>query len=185
MINELLKLGLTESQAQILIDGFVSQKKLRSGKLFVKEGQICSEIGIVTKGKCRFYYNTKDGEVTRWIALTNDFVASLSSFISQQPAPENIQAMEASEIMIMPRATWLILYEQHEFIRNLWTRFIETNYIGMEERVFNLIAKTAEERYQWMQEHQPRFIQEVPDKYLASMLGVHARHLSRIRAQRK
>ncbi len=185
MINALVQLGLTESQAKIMAEGFVSQKKLRSGKLFVKAGQVCTEIGIITKGKCRFYYNTKDGEVTRWIALTNDFVASLSSFISQQPAPENIQAMEATEMLIMPRATWLALYDQHEFIRNMWTRFIEANYVGMEERVFNLIAKSAEERYQWMQQHQPGFIQEVPDKYLASMLGVHPRHLSRIRAQRK
>lgn len=185
MLNVLIQLGLTESQAQILLEAFTSQKKLRSGKFFVKEGQICTEVGIITKGKCRFYYNTKDGEVTRWISLTNDFVASLSSFITQQPAPENIQAMEATEIMIMPRTAWLALYEQHEFIRIFWTKLIETNYIGMEERVFNLIAKSAEERYQWMQINQPRFIQEVPDKYLASMLGVHPRHLSRIRAQRK
>lgn len=185
MINELTKLGITESQAQILVEGFTGHKKLASGKYFVKEGKVCMEVGIIIKGKCRFYYNTKDGEVTRWVALTNDFVTSLSSFITQQPAPENIQAMEATEIMIMPRTTWLSLYDQHEFVRTMWTRIIEMNYIGMEERVFNLIAKSAEERYQWMQQHQPRFIQEVPDKYLASMLGVHPRHLSRIRAQRK
>ena len=93
--------------------------------------------------------------------------------------------MEATEIVIMSHADWLRLYAEHDFIRQLYTRIIEANYIGMEERVFNLIAKSADERYQWMQEHQPRFIREVPDKYLASMLGVHPRHLSRIRAQRK
>ncbi len=185
MTDPLINFGLTESQAQIFMEGFTTQKKLASGKFFVKAGKVCTEVGIITKGKCRFFYNTKDGEVTRWITLTHDFVASLSSFITQQPAPENIQAMETTEILIMPRTTWLSLYQQHEFIRDMWTRFIEANYVGMEERVFNLIAKSAEERYYWMQQHQPRFIQEVPDKYLASMLGVHPRHLSRIRAQRK
>lgn len=184
MIDSLKALGLTESQAQILLEGFDSHKKLASGKFFVKAGKVCTEVGIITKGKCRFYYDTKDGEVTRWVSLTNDFVASLSSFITQKPGPENIQAMEATEMIIMPRTTWLALYEQHEFIRNFWAKLMEMNYIGMEERVFNLIAKSAEERYQWMRENQPRFIQEVPDKYLASMLGTTPRHLSRIRAKR-
>ncbi|HZY78281.1 MAG TPA: Crp/Fnr family transcriptional regulator, partial [Cyclobacteriaceae bacterium] len=125
------------------------------------------------------------GEVTRWVALTGTFVTSLKSFIQQVPSVENIQAMEQTEIAIMPRASWIALYEQHEFARTFWTRNIEENYIGMEERVFNLIAKTAEERYSWMQANQPRFIREVPDKYLASMLGIHPRHLTRIRALKK
>lgn len=185
MLNEFIKLGLTQDQAKVLAEAFDGHKKLASGKYFIKEGKVCSEMGVVIKGKCRYFYNTPDGEVTRWISLANDFVTSLSSFVSQQPAKENIQAMEATEIVIMSHADWLRLYAEHDFIRQLYTRIIEANYIGMEERVFNLIAKSAEERYQWMQEHQPRFIREVPDKYLASMLGVHPRHLSRIRAQRK
>jgi len=177
--------GLSPHESEILGAQFTNQKKLAAGKFFLKEGKICGEIGIVVKGMCRHYYNTADGEVTRWVALGGTFVTSLKSFIQQVPAVENIQAMEGTEIVIMPRANWLSVYEQHEFIRNYWTRSIEENYIGMEERVFNLIAKTAEERYYWMLENQPRFIQEVPDKYLASMLGTHPRHLSRIRALRK
>jgi CRP/FNR family transcriptional regulator, anaerobic regulatory protein len=93
--------------------------------------------------------------------------------------------MENTELAVISRSSWMSLYEQHEFIRQFWTRNIEENYIGMEERVFNLIAKTAEERYCWMHGAQPRFIQEVPDKYLASMLGIHPRHLTRLRAMRK
>jgi CRP/FNR family transcriptional regulator, anaerobic regulatory protein len=177
--------GLTQEQSNVLASQFVAPKKFATGKYFVKEGNVCSGIGIVTKGMCRHYYNTADGDVTRWVALAGTFVTSLRSFIMQVPAVENIQAMEATEIAIMPRASWLRIYDEHEFIRNFWTKQIEENYIGMEERVFNLIAKSADERYQWMHENQPRFIREVPDKYLASMLGIHPRHLTRIRAMKK
>jgi CRP/FNR family transcriptional regulator, anaerobic regulatory protein len=177
--------GLSPEQSSVLASQFTAQKKLATGKYFLKEGKVCSEIGIVTKGMCRHYYNTADGDVTRWVGLTGTFVTSLRSFIAQIPAVENIQAMETTEIAIMPRANWMAIYNEHEFIRNFWTKQIEENYIGMEERVFNLIAKSAEERYQWMQENQPRFIREVPDKYLASMLGIHPRHLTRIRAMKR
>jgi len=185
MIEMLTQLGLTASQAQLLGEQFVSEKKLETGDFFLQEGKTCNEIGIVTKGMCRHYYNTTDGEATRWVALTHTFVTSLRSFIMEIPSVENIQAMEETRIAIMPRANWKALYNEHEFIRTFWTKTMEANYIGMEERVFNLIAKSAEERYNWMQKNQPRFIQEVPDKYLASMLGTHPRHLSRIRALRK
>lgn len=177
--------GLTPEQSQMLGAYFTDQMKLSRGDYFLKEGKVCNHVGIVMKGMCRHFYRTKDGDVTRWVALPGTYVISLKSFIQQSPAVENIQAIEATEIATMPRTTWLNLYDEHEFLRTYWLRNIEENYVGMEERVFNLIAKTAEERYYWTLENQPRLTQEVPDKYLASMLGIHPRHLSRIRALRK
>lgn len=177
--------GLTPSQSELLITQFTKEVNLSTGKYLLKEGKVCNEVGFIIKGMCRHFYKTKDGDVTRWVSLTGTFVTSLKSFIQQVPSIENIQAMEKTTIAIMPRANWLAFYEQHEFARNYWTKIMEENYIGMEERVVNLIAKSAEERYYWMQENQPEFIQQVPDKYLASMLGVHPRHLSRIRSLRK
>ena len=185
MVELFIKLGLPAAQAQIFAEHFTVKEKLSQGKFFLKEGAICQKIGLVLEGKCRYFYNTKEGEVTRWVSLSENFVTSLGSFVSQKPSIENIVAMEDTEIAILPRVSWLALYHDHEFIREFWARNIEANYIGMEERVFNLIAKSAEERYSWMQKNQPRFIREVPDKYLASMLGIHPRHLTRIRALRK
>jgi hypothetical protein len=185
MVEMFIKLGLPAAQAQIFSEHFTVTDELTAGKFFVKEGGVCQKIGFVLKGKCRYFYNTKEGEVTRWISLSENFVTSLSSFISQKPTFENIVAMEATEIAILTYERWRSLYQGHEFFREFWARNMEANYIGMEERVFNLIAKSAEDRYRWMQENQPRFIREVPDKYLASMLGIHPRHLTRIRAMRK
>jgi CRP-like cAMP-binding protein len=184
MIDTLAKLGLPRPQAEIFGSQF-SIEKLKAGKFFLKEGGVCQKIGVVVTGKCRYFYNTKEGEVTRWISLSENFVTSLRSFIAQRPSVENIVAMEDTELAVITRASWLSLYKEYEFIREFWVRNIEENYIGMEERVFNLIAKSAEERYAWMQKNQPRFIREVPDKYLASMLGIHPRHLTRLRAVRK
>ncbi|VTR34582.1 cyclic nucleotide-binding domain-containing protein [Sphingobacterium thalpophilum] len=40
---------------------------------------------------------------------------------------------------------------------------------------------TAEERYYKLMEAQPKVIQTVPQKYIASLLGIHQDSLSRIR----
>src|ERR1044071_4592989 len=123
--------GLTPEQSQVLAEHFTGRLKLARGGYFLKEGKICNQIGIVTKGMCRHFYKTKDGDVTRWVALPGTYVISLKSFIQQSPTTENIQAIEASELAIMPRANWLMLYEQHEFLRHYWLKNIEENYIGM------------------------------------------------------
>ena len=147
MVELFIKLGLPAAQAQIFAEQFTVTEKLSQGKFFLKEGAIYQKIGLVSKGKCRFFHNTKEGEVTRWISLSENFVTSLSSFVSQKPTVENIVAMEDTEVAVIPRISWLKLYHDHEFIREFWARNVEANYIGMEERVFNLIAKSAEERY--------------------------------------
>ena len=183
--NYLANIGLTESQSEKLGSIFKESILLEKGGFFHKKNKVCRKLGFIVKGMCRYYYDTEKEEVTRWVSLKNEFVTSLHSFISQDKSQEYIQAIQPTEILIATRQDWEDLYKEEEFVRQIWVRNIEDNYIGMENRVRNLIAMTAEERYQWMLKNQPKFNQFVPDKYVASMLGIEPRHLSRIRAKRK
>ncbi len=177
-------LGLAESQIEILASVFTEEIVIEKGDFFIKSNEVCKTFGIIISGMCRFYYDTENGDVTRWVCFENDFLVSLSSFISQKPSAENIQAIKQTRILITTKEQFDNLYNEHEFIRNLWVKQIEYNYIGMENRVFNLIAMNAEDRYSWMLENQPKFNLQVPDKYIASMLGINPRHLSRIRGNK-
>ncbi|MCC5938681.1 MAG: Crp/Fnr family transcriptional regulator [Lunatimonas sp.] len=180
----LLTKGFTQEQAEILSAAFSSYELIEDGAYFLHKGHICKRIALITSGMCRYLYHTEKEEVTRWISLKGDFMTSLGSFINQKPSFEAIQAIRPTEIYFIHLENWELLKSKHPFILHFWNRTIEQNYIGMEERLFVTIAKTAEERYHWLLENYPRFNQEVPDKYIASMLGITPRHLSRIRAQR-
>ena len=177
--------GLSEEQAIIMGSVFKEELVIEKGDYYLKTGQTCESIGFITNGMCRYYYDTDKVEITRYVSFENEFITSLGSFIMDTPSIENIQAIKPSNVLITSKNDWQKLYQEHEFIRNFWTKTIENNYIGMENRVFNLIALTAEERYHWMLKNQPKFNQLVPDKYVASILGIQPRHLSRIRANTK
>lgn len=175
-------MGLTEPQTQIVLSVFTRQVRLAPGEWFVREGDVVAGIGFLTQGMCRYSYNTSEGEeITRWVTLESNFVTSLSSFIRGGPAPETIQAIGPAAMLMASRADWNCLMAEHDFVRRLWSHSMEELYLGMENRVYQLIALNAVERYQWMTEHQPGFIEHVPDKYVASMLGITPRHLSRLR----
>jgi CRP/FNR family transcriptional regulator, anaerobic regulatory protein len=173
--------GLSNEQIEIFKSIFTEEIVLEKGDFYIEAGEISKNLGFILSGMCRFYYDTENGNITRWVGLENDFLVSLSSFISQNPSVENIQAIKQTRILVTTKQKFDELYNNHEFIRQLWVKQIEYNYIGMENRVFNLIAMNAEERYNWMLKNQPQFNLQVPDKYIASMLGIKPRHLSRIR----
>ena len=77
------------------------------------------------------------------------------------------------------------LYNEEPFVRDFWTRSIEYYLIGMEARVYSLIALNAKSRYEQLLKDYPLLVSEVPNKYLASILGIESRHLSRLRASKK
>lgn len=160
---------------------FLTVTHLKKGEYFLKEGQVCKKIGFLNAGLIRHYYTTGDNEVTRWMSLPNDFTTSLRSFILQKPSIENLQAVADCELITFDRKAFDHLIEKNESFKTFYIKTLEYNYITIEDRVFSLIEKSAEERFQWMAKTQIRFIQQVPVMYTASMLGITPRHLSRLR----
>lgn len=147
LTNYLSENGLTETQANKINSIFNKVIVIEKDEFFHKENQICDKIGFIVDGMCRYFYHTEKEDVTRWIGLKNEFVTSLSSFITQNPSLENIQAIKKTKIFVASKKNWEKLYLDNDFVRQLWVKSIENNYIGIENRVFNLIAVTAEERY--------------------------------------
>lgn len=177
--------GLSEIQSEKISSIFRHSLELKKGDFFYQNFQICNMIGFLEEGMLRYYYDTEKSDVTRWVGLTGDFVTSLGSFISQKCVPENIQAIQNTKIIYAKKDDWNIIYKEEEFVRQFWTSAMEENYIGMENRLFNMIALSAEDRYEWILKNYPKFNLYIPDKYLASMLGITPRHLSRIRGKSK
>ncbi len=168
-----------------LLKKFVGSKHLKRNEYFLREGEYCSDIAFIKSGMIRHYYNSKDGEVTRWVSMDNTLCTSLSAFIRNIRSKENLQAVVDTELLLLRKNDFLDLYNSHQPFRQLWTSVIEAHYLGMEDRVYELIALRADERYDRLFHTHPEFIQKVPNKYLASMLGIEPRHLSRIKRRNK
>jgi CRP/FNR family transcriptional regulator, anaerobic regulatory protein len=177
----LTKFGLQKADIEQFESIFTETIHFDNGQFFIEDGKIAKGIGFITKGAFRFFYYHEGEEITRWVSLEGDFVTSLSSFLYKKPTNENIIAMRESEILFATKEKWDELFNKNEDLRYFWMKNMEEFYIGMENRVYQLIALKAEQRYKWMCENQPHFIAQVPDKYLASMLGITPRHLTRLR----
>lgn len=150
--------------------------------LLLRQGQPCQSLWFLQVGLLRSYYSTERDEVTCWASVPGDFVTSLAAFMNQTPSPENIQALEPTQLMVLSRIHWQRLYDQQPTFRERWRLGVEARYTDLELRMGSLRAMQAPERYAFMVEHYPTMLRHLPLKYVASMLGIEPRHLSRIRA---
>ena len=67
----------------------------------------------------RGYYTLEGKEITHWFAFEHDFVTSFHSFITGQPAVENIQLLEGSILWAISKESLAQLLNQHHEIERL------------------------------------------------------------------
>lgn len=154
---------------------------LPKGHYFSKQGEVCKKMAFLTKGQIRHYCDIDGKEITGWISLSKNFVTSFASFVSGRPSFENLLCIEDCEMYVCSKDTFMEIKSEFSSMAEFWTLALEKEVMGYEYRVIQLISGNAEDRYLEFLKAYPRFVQEVPQKYLASMLGIKPRHLSRIR----
>jgi CRP/FNR family transcriptional regulator, anaerobic regulatory protein len=156
-------------------------KKIPRGSYFTEEGKISKHLAFISKGLFQYFY-LKDGrEITTYITGDNTFLASLNSFYKQKPAREFIKALSDSELWMIHYSDLQKLKKESDAFKTFYIKALEDLVVGMDETRSNLIILTAEERYAVLLKEEPALLQQIPLQYLASILGVTPRHLSRIR----
>lgn len=185
MIEELKKLFLSlapfEKEELDDLEHFYDYKTIEKNGYFSKAGCISEHIGFVSKGLLRSFYTIKGKETTTFFLTPGDVAAALLSFIKQQPAIENIQALETTELLVISRKKLYQLYDNNWKWQQVGRVLIENYYVNMEQRTITLQSQTAHERYVQFLADFPEIIQKVPLHYIASYLGMSPETLSRVR----
>ena len=163
-----------------IISAQFKRKELPKNFNILEQGQICKKLYFLESGLLRYFFLKEGNEVTKFFTIAPYCFTSQASFNSKKPANEYIQTIE-------PSIVWEILFEQNEELLelNAWNSFArkitqEVQFFT-EEILEELQSETAEQRYQKLIQNQPKLLQRIPLKHLASFLGIAPQSLSRIR----
>lgn len=149
--------------------------------ILLKTGQIENHLSFIEKGTVRFYIPKEENDVTFGLKFENQFISAYDSFITQS---KSLYQLETLTPTILWRLTFSDLQDIYDktAVGNIIGRKVAENLFMMKsKREQSLLNDTAEERYLKLFSEQPRFIKEIPLKYLASYIGVTPQALSRIR----
>lgn len=145
-------------------------------------GVIPNDIFFINKGIIRVIVHDKESEEhSMHFALENQFIADYSSFIQQQPSFYTLQALEETEVVVMPRAAVDWGYKNLREGDKLGRLIAEFYFIYQDNRIKNLYARSPKERYDTITEVFPNIHNRVPQHMIASYLGISPVHLSRLK----
>jgi len=150
--------------------------------LFVTEGKVSRQIGIVGSGIFQYYANKDGVEITSYVSVPNTWIASVRSFVSETPSLENIRALTSGELYLISKSALKRLVGEVPGFKDFYINLLEQSISGIDESRHDLIVLTADQRYAKLLQNEPHLLQQIPLQHLASMLGITPRHLSRIRA---
>lgn len=172
--------GFRESEFQNIAD-FFQPKVISKGEYFLKEGQYVNQMGFVEKGILREFLYVNDKEVTKWFSTSGYFALDLSGFLYNQKSKVNYQAITDVEILSLSKENYDRISTKISRWDKLEKMFLAKCFTVLENRVISHLALNAEERYNQLFSFHPQLFNQVPLNQLASMLGMSAETLSRIR----
>lgn len=165
-----------------IFKSILETKKLNKKDFLLKQGKVCEGIYFLSEGLLRTFYLNKDGkEINTAFYFKNNFLREIESLTYNTPTQKNIEALEDCTVFYIDKTKLINLYEESDFFQKLGRMILERLTISEQKYSSLLTAYAPKERYLYILEHNPEFIERVPLQYLASYLGISRESLSRIR----
>lgn len=176
-------INLDDHQLERLVNCF-KPMTVKQNTTLLSEGAICKEFYFVNSGCIRTFYLTKQGhEKTRYVAFENSFATAISSFISQEPSFEFVDALEDSELCAINRKDFYQLVSEIPPWERFYQTFLEKAYLFQNKKIENLVTLSAKQRYDKLLSENPYYIQRLSNRILATYLDIRQETLSRMKSK--
>jgi CRP-like cAMP-binding protein len=182
-IRQVMKQMITISEDEL--DSFLNQATVRTFKRMETVSQpnaVPNEIFFINKGLIRVLIADNEGtEHTIHFALENQFIADYSNFLTRQPAMYTLQALEETQVVVLPRSAVEWGYRHLSEGQKMGRLIAEFYFIYQDNRIKNTYARTPKQRYDNITDVFPNIHNRVPQHMIASYLGITPVHLSRLK----
>ena len=183
VFEALKRLAAIPSEQWLRLEGHLSIRRLKKGDFFIQPGQPSIEAGIVVSGLLRFYYTDSEGrEATKAFRGPGELVAAYAELLDKRPSRTTIEALEDCELLVVRYERFTALYRDHACWQELGRVVAEDHYRQRERREQELLLNSATERWRTFLSEKPELAAKLPQKIIASYLGITPVALSRISA---
>jgi CRP-like cAMP-binding protein len=167
-----------------LICWAVRERKVKKNQFVVHAGGIQKCTNFLNQGSMRTYFIDITGqEHIVQFAIEGWWISDLQSFIMQVPATFNVQAIEDCDILELPYENLEVLYEKIHKMERYFRVITQRAFIAFQQRIVQNISMNAEERYLAFKEKYPKIELRIPQRLIASYLGISAEFLSKIKTR--
>lgn len=173
--------SMSDSEKQEFLSRCVS-KTFPAKSFLAEQGAVANDIFFIVSGITRSVIVDHTGEEhTIHFSPENQFICDYSSFMLRIPATNGIQAVEQTEVVVLPRPAIEWGYASLREGDKLGRLIAEYYFIYFDNRLKNQYLYSPAQRYENITSVFPNIHNRVPQHMIASYLGVSPVHLSRLK----
>lgn len=135
---------------------------------------------FILSGSCGVFLWKDNSFVCLDITLENDFFSDYFSLVNGNPSPLETVALENTTALRISKSKIDMIKKDKMGSRLFFIRMVDF-FLSKQQLQIDLLTKTAEQRYIEMLDKQPQLIKRIPQKHIASYLGIRTESFSRIK----
>lgn len=163
------------------LENVLHEKHFNKGEVILREGQVCRYFYFIVSGCIRSFGLENGKEVNLKFYFEDDTACDFISFRQEEPSQIYLVAMEDCAVCYSAKIEAVPVFQNTIALHILLFRFFQELYFKEEEHSNSFKLLSPEERYHFLLEHKPHYLQRIPLMQLASYLGMSRETLTRIR----
>lgn len=181
--NISLHIELSDKDKELILSKIeIQQYKAKS--VLLNAGEICRHSYFVNSGIVRsFNINDNIVEHVLQFACEGWWIGDMYSLLSQKPGNLFIEVNEDAEVAILSKSNQEILYQEIPKLERFFRILTENSLVAHQERLMDNLSLSAEERFEKFCNKYPTLIQKVPQKLIASYIGVTPEFFSKMKGR--
>jgi CRP-like cAMP-binding protein len=175
---------LTEEEEEVVLSKF-RPVNLKRKEYLLQQGQVARDLAFVVEGCLRAFALDDNGfEHILQFAPAGWWISDMSSVISRRESLLNVDAIKPSYLLLLSREDQLTLFDEVPKLERYFRVLTENGLVSSRMRLIENLSLTARQRYLRFCQTYPNLINEIPQKYIASFIGVTPEFLSKIRGEK-
>jgi CRP-like cAMP-binding protein len=176
-------ISLTDEEKELILSK-IELKNYKAKTVILHAGEICKHSYFVKSGILRsFNINDNIVEHVLQFACEDWWIGDMYSLISQKPGNLFIEVNEDAEVALLSKENQEELYHKIPKLERFFRILTENSLVAHQERLMDNLSLTAEERFEKFCIKYPTLIQKVPQKQIASYIGVTPEFFSKMKAK--
>ncbi|MBX7242916.1 MAG: Crp/Fnr family transcriptional regulator [Bacteroidia bacterium] len=164
-----------------IMGAFKIHSRLKRNQNLITPGEVEEHLYYVLSGTLRLYCMKGEEEICYNFGYPGTFISAYTSFLSGKPSESYIKAITDCELIGIHKKDFYELVDRIPQIEKIWRIFTEEALLERMERELEMLMLSPEERFGKCMEKASHLFQFIPQKYLASYLGMKPETLSRIK----
>jgi CRP-like cAMP-binding protein len=159
-------------------------KQYKAKFIILHAGEVCKYSYFVNSGLLRSF-NINDHIVEHVLSFACEgwWIGDMYSLLSQKPGNLFIEVLEDAEVVLLSKENQEILYQEIPKLERFFRILTENSLVAHQERLMDNLSLSAEERFEKFCEKYPTLIQKVPQKQIASYIGVTPEFFSKMKSK--